>query len=85
MPTRKLRKPPEGAKMPVTADMEAWLEEFKEMGTDEHLAKLKALGLDEDDLEEFKEMEEKGIPLEQEMLQEGPVVEEKSEKKSKKK
>ncbi len=85
MPTRKLRKPPEGARLPDSADMKAWREEFDEMKTDDHLAKLKALGLDEEDLEEFKEMEEKGVPLEQEILQEDPAVGEKNEKKSKKK
>jgi hypothetical protein len=84
MPTRKLNKPPEGAKKPMTADMKAWLEEFGEMKTDDHLAKLKSLGLDDDDLEEFKEMEE-GIPLEEELLQTGPVVKEKDSKTTKKK
>jgi len=84
MPTRKLRKPPEGAKMPETADMKAWKEEFDQMDTDEHVAKLKALGLDEEELEEFKEMEE-GAPLEEELMTEGPMGKEEPAKKTTKK
>ena len=68
----------------MTADMKAWLEEFGEMKTDDHLAKLKSLGLDDDDLEEFKEMEE-GAPLEEEIMQEGPPLDEKPKKKAVKK
>ena len=83
MATRKLKKPEEGAKMPETADMIAWKEEFDAMGTEEHLAKLKALGLDDEELKEFLEMEE-GAPLEDEIMCEGPLGKE-EEKPSKKK
>jgi hypothetical protein len=72
MPTRKIKKPADGAKMPETADMKAWKEEFDQIDTEEHVAKLKALGLDDEDLEEFKEMEE-GAPLEDELMSEGPM------------
>ena len=67
---RQIRKPPQGAKLPDSADMKAWREEFEAMGPEEHLAKLKSLGLDEEELEEFKEMEEGGVPVEEEMLKE---------------
>ena len=72
MPTRKLNKPPEGAHLPLSADMKAWQEEFDSMKQEDHLKKLAELGLDEEELEEFKEMEQ-GVPLEEELLQEGPV------------
>jgi len=78
---KKLKKPAEGAQKPMTPDMKAWLEEFKEMKTGDHLAKLKSLGLDEEELEEFKEMEESGVPLEEEIMHEGPEAEEKTSKK----
>lgn len=61
------RKPPEGKKLPDTPDMKAWREEFDAMTKEEHLAKLKALGLDDEELAEFEEME-KGIPLEEEIV-----------------
>ena len=79
---RKLNKPPAGAKMPEGADMVAWKKEFEEMGTDEHLLKLKALGLDDEELEEFKEMEE-GAPLEDEIMSEGPLGKEEEPTKKK--
>jgi len=79
---RALRKPPEGKKLPDSADMAAWRKEFEEMDLDTHLNKLKSLGLTEDELEEFKEMEE-GAPLEEEIMMEGPVKKE-TKKKSKK-
>jgi hypothetical protein len=86
MPTRKLKKPAEGEKMPLTADMIAWKKEFDEMDLDAHKAKLKALGLDDDELAEFEEMEE-GAPLEDEIMHEGPLgkEEEPAKKKAKKK
>lgn len=64
---RKLSKPPEGTKMKETADMIAWRKEFERMKTEDHLAKMKELGLDEEDLDEFKEMQ-KGKSLEGELL-----------------
>jgi len=84
MPIRKLNKPPEGAKMKETADMVAWRQEFEEMDIEAHKARLKSLGLDEDDIAEFEEMEE-GAPLEEELMQVGPVVKEKESKNTKKK
>ena len=82
MATRKLRKPEAGKKMPESADMVAWKKEFDEIPQEEHLAKLKALGLDDDEIEEFKEMEE-GAPIEDELMSEGPLgkVEDKPVKK----
>jgi len=82
---RNLRKPPEGAKLPETADMKAWREEFDEMDTATHLAKLKEMGLDDEELEEFKEMKEAGVPLEEEIMHEGPALETKKKKVVKKK
>ena len=76
MPTRKLKKPDEGKRLPDTPDMVAWRKEFEEMDTKEHLARLKALGLDKEELEEFKKMEE-GAPLDEEIMQEGPIIKEK--------
>ena len=71
---RKPVKPPEGAKMKETADMVMWKKEFEKMKTEDHLSKLKELGLDDEDLEGFKEMEG-GVPLEKELLGEGPASE----------
>ena len=68
--------------MPASADMEAWKKEFDEIDTDEHLAKLKALGLDDSELEEFKEMEE-GAPIEDELMCEGPLGKEEEPAKKK--
>ncbi|MFA5763479.1 MAG: hypothetical protein WC915_01550 [archaeon] len=81
MPTRKLKKPAEGTKMPLTADMIAWQQEFEEMDLEAHKARLKSLGFDDDEIAEFEEMEE-GAPLEDEIMSEGPLgKEEDSEKK----
>ncbi|MDD4250570.1 MAG: hypothetical protein PHX27_00035 [Candidatus ainarchaeum sp.] len=52
-----LKKPAEGKTLPNTPAMDAWREEFESMTREEHLAKLKALGLDDDELAEFEEME----------------------------
>jgi hypothetical protein len=82
---KKLNKPPEGAKMKDTADMIAWREEFEQMDTEEHLLKLKALGLTDEELEEFKEMEEGKVPLEEELLHEGPELKSTPKKAHKKK
>lgn len=78
---RNLRKPAEGKKLADTPDMVAWREEFNEMDIDAHKAKLKALGLDDEELAEFEEMEVKGVPLEEELTHEGPEVKEKSKSK----
>ena len=72
---RKPTKPPVGAKMKETADMIAWRKEFEKMKTEDHLDKLKELGLDDDDLDEFKEMK-KG----KRKLEDGFGIEEEQEK-----
>ncbi len=64
---RKPQKPPEGAKMKDTADMVAWRKEFEKMKTEDHKSKLKELGLDDEDLEEFEAMEKGEVSLDQEM------------------
>ncbi|MCX6801029.1 MAG: hypothetical protein NTZ73_02480 [Candidatus Diapherotrites archaeon] len=64
---RKPQKPPEGAKKPETADMAAWRKDFEKMKVEDHLEKLAALGLDDEDLKEFKEMKS-GVPIEKEIL-----------------
>lgn len=81
---RKPQKPPEGARLKETADMVAWRKEFEQMKTEDHLAKMKELGLDEDDLEEFKEMQS-GKPLESELLGDSADEQSKSPKKKAKK
>ncbi len=72
MPTRKLKKPAEGVVKPMTADMIAWKKEFDEMDLEAHKARLKSLGLDDEEIAEFEEMEE-GAPLEDELLSDGPL------------
>jgi len=64
---RKPQKPPEGAKMKETADMVAWKKEFSKMKTEDHLSKLKELGLDDEDLDEFKALEKGEKTLEEEL------------------
>ncbi|MEK6958944.1 MAG: hypothetical protein AABW59_02755 [archaeon] len=64
---RRPMKPPDGAKLKETADMVAWRKEFEKMSEKEHVSKLKELGLDDEDIKEFDEME-KGVPLEKELL-----------------
>jgi hypothetical protein len=49
MPTRKLKKPAEGAQIKESANMKAWREEFDQIDLAEHKAKLKALGLDDEE------------------------------------
>ena len=80
---RKPQKPPEGAKMKETADMVAWKKDFQKMKTEDHLSKLKELGLDDEDLDEFKALEKGEITLEDEMGS-GPAVEDTPKKKAKK-
>ncbi len=79
---RKPVKPPEGAKLKETADMIAWRKEFENMKESDHLAKMKELGLDEEDLEEFKVLRS-GKSLEEELVGPG-AIEEKPKKKAKK-
>jgi len=82
---RKPQKPLEGAKLKETADMVAWRKEFEKMKTEDHISKLASLGLDDEDLEEFKEMKSGKRSIEQEMLggEEAPS-EEAPKKKTKK-
>lgn len=68
MALRKPKKPADGEKLPDTPDMVAWRKEFEEMDLEAHKARLKLLGLDEDELSEFEEMEKKGIPIEDELM-----------------
>lgn len=72
---RKLKKPLEGEKLPETPDFQAWKKEFESMSKDEHKQKLLELGLDDEEIEEWEEMEEDDIPLEEEILEEGPIKE----------
>ena len=55
------------------ADMVAWKKEFSKLKTEDHLSKLKELGLDDEDLDEFKALEKGEKTLEDEL---GPPVEE---------
>lgn len=82
---RKPQKPPEGARLKETADMVAWRKDFEKMKTDEHLQKLSELGLDDEDLEEFKELKSGKKSLEDEMLGNEASAEEASEKPTAKK
>jgi len=45
----------EGKPLPDTQDMKLWREEFNQMSVEEHHNKLKALGLSDEDVEEFDE------------------------------
>jgi hypothetical protein len=87
MPTRKLKKPKEGERLPDTPDMLAWRKEFEELDIDAHKQRLKALGLDDEELAEFEEMEKEGVPLDEELIHGGPAdeIEEKPVKTTKKK
>lgn len=86
---RKPQKPPDGARLKETADMLAWRKDFEKMKTDEHLQKLSELGLDDEDLEEFKELKSGKKSLEGDIFGEGApakgeLQEETKEKKKKK-
>ena len=75
MALRKPKKPVEGQRLPDTPDMVAWRKEFEEMDIEAHKERLKSLGLDDEELSEFEEMEKDGVPLEEEILHEGPSKE----------
>lgn len=81
---RKPQKPPDGARLKETADMVAWKKDFEKMKTADHLQKLSELGLDDEDLEEFKELKSGKKSLEDEMLGDGPKEEVEQPKKKKK-
>lgn len=72
---RKPQKPPEGAKLKDTADMVAWRKEFEKMKTEDHKNKLKELGLDDEDLEEFEALEKGEKNLEDELAPQSAPVE----------
>lgn len=72
MTLRKPKKPAEGERLPETPDMIAWKKEFEEMDLEAHKAKLKSLGLDDEELAEFEEMESGEVPIEEELTHEGP-------------
>lgn len=44
----------EGHPLAETADMKAWKKEFEKLSLSDHEEKLRSLGLDDEDLEEFK-------------------------------
>ncbi|MBU0662479.1 MAG: hypothetical protein ABH854_01625 [Candidatus Diapherotrites archaeon] len=48
-------KKKEGKPLPPKPEDKVWLEEFNEMTEEDHRLKLKQLGLDDEDLEEFGE------------------------------
>lgn len=81
---RKPQKPPEGAKMKETADMTMWRKEFEKMKTEDHLSKLKELGLDDEDLDEFKALEKGETTLDAEIGGEEVPISKDSKKKLKK-
>lgn len=45
-----------GHPLPDTREMQAWREEYKQMSLDEHKAKLRELGLGEEEFKEFQEI-----------------------------
>ncbi len=45
----------DGHPLKETPDMVAWRQEFSKLTLDDHIEKLKGLGLDKEDIEEFKE------------------------------
>ena len=45
----------EGHALKETEDMKLWKKEFEKISLKEHAAKLKSLGLDDEDIEEFNE------------------------------
>jgi len=64
---RKPQKPPEGAKMKETADMVIWKKDFEKMKIEDHKSKLKELGLDDEDLNDFAALEKGEKTLEDEL------------------
>ncbi len=46
----------EGRPLPVKAEDKIWKEEFDQMTEEDHNKKLKGLGLEEEDIEEFDEV-----------------------------
>ncbi|PIN85518.1 MAG: hypothetical protein COV47_01720 [Candidatus Diapherotrites archaeon CG11_big_fil_rev_8_21_14_0_20_37_9] len=80
------KKKKEGKPLPDTQDMKIWREEFDAMDITEHNNKLKSLGLDDEDIEEFDavlETHKKGENVKLEDLDEdfAPAPEEEPKKK----
>lgn len=44
----------EGHPLKDTADMQAWRKEFEQLSLSDHAEKLRSLGLDDEDIKEFK-------------------------------
>lgn len=65
--------------------MLAWRKGFEKMKTQDHLQKLSELGLDDEDLKEFKELEAGNKSLEDELLREDELAEKKVSSKKKNK
>jgi len=84
MPVRK--KPVLGKKIEKAEDKE-WQKWYEELDEKEHAARLKQLGLEDDEIDEWEDMQEKGVTLDD--LEAATVAEEEplseSIKKSKKK
>ena len=53
MPRARMR---EGRPLPETEEMKAWRKQYMEMSFEEHAAKLRELGLSEEEIAEFKEV-----------------------------
>ncbi len=53
MPRIRVR---EGRPLPETEEMKAWRKQYMEMSFEEHAAKLRELGLSEEEIAEFKEV-----------------------------
>ncbi len=53
MPIKKKR---EGKPLPEKPEDKIWREEFNKLTLDDHNAKLRSLGLDDEDIEEFDEV-----------------------------
>lgn len=62
MVKRKPKKFPEGTHIKETADFIAWKKEFNKMSLEDHEAKLKELGLDDEDIKDFEKNYDKIHP-----------------------
>jgi len=51
---KKGKKPAEGEHLPETADFVQWKKEFEKMTVEEHANKLAELGLDDEDIDDWK-------------------------------
>lgn len=53
MPKRKMK---EGSPLPDTREMQAWRKQYLQMSFEEHKAKLRELGLCDEEIEGFKQV-----------------------------